>query len=73
MKVTIYCSFDFSTFPFDSNTCNFTFGLNFWSENFMTMTPTTISYKNELTKAGQKPIKGVKNYQAQDNDCLVFN
>ena len=26
LKVTIYCSFDFKTFPFDSHNCDFNFG-----------------------------------------------
>ena len=26
LKVTIYCSFEFKTFPFDSHNCDFNFG-----------------------------------------------
>ena len=45
MKVTIYCSFDFSTFPFDSHECNLSYGLVNFSKYYMDMMPSTVMHK----------------------------
>lgn len=60
MRVTIYCSFDFSPFPFDFHTCNFSFGVNFWSDLNVIMKPAIIIHGKDDTILGQKPIQGVK-------------
>ena len=59
IQVTIYCSFDFSTYPFDSHECNFSFGLNFWSISYIKMKPPTIIHEKEETNLGQKELQGV--------------
>ena len=58
MKVTIYCSFDFSTFPFDLHECNFTYGINSYSESNVHMMPTTLVYKTKQTLFGEPPLLG---------------
>ena len=50
MKVTIYCSFDFSTFPFDSHECNLSYGLVNFSKYYMDMMPSTVMHKKKETK-----------------------
>ena len=59
LRVTIYCSFDFSPFPFDFHTCNFSFGVNFWSDNNVVMKPAMIIHGKDDTMLGKKPIQGV--------------
>ena len=58
MKVTIYCSFDFSTFPFDSHECNVSYGINFLSKYFVLMMPTTVRHKDKEIKLGEPSILG---------------
>ena len=57
-KITIYCSFDFSTFPFDLHECNFTYGINSYSESYVHMMPTTLVYKMKETLLGEPPLLG---------------
>ena len=47
MKVTIYCSFDFKSFPFDSNHCDFTF---FASDTslYLLLNSTKLIYRNKV-------------------------
>ena len=58
MKVTIYCSFDFSTFPFDSHECNLSYGLVNFSKYYMDMKPSTVMHKKKETKLGEPSILG---------------
>ena len=58
MKVTIYCSFDFSTFPFDSHECNLSYGLIFFSKYYIDMMPSTVMHKEKETKLGEPSILG---------------
>ena len=55
-KITIYCSFDFSTFPFDSHECNLAYGVNSFTESDISMMPTTVQYKKKQTVMGDLPI-----------------
>ena len=43
-KVTIYCSFDFSYFPFDSHYCDFNQGLSKHSINYLYLAPAWIRH-----------------------------
>ena len=58
-KITIYCSFDFSTFPFDSHECNVSYGINFLSNYFVLMMPTSVMHKKEERKLGEPSILGM--------------
>ena len=57
-KITIYCSFDFSTFPFDSHECNLSYGTIFFSKYYMDMMPSTVMHKKKETKLGEPSILG---------------
>ena len=57
-KITIYCSFDFSTFPFDSHMCNLTYGINFYSESYIHMMSSTVLHKKKPTVMGEPPLLG---------------
>ena len=57
-KITIYCSFDFSTFPFDSHECNLSYGMINFSKYYMDMMPSTLMHKKKETKLGEPPILG---------------
>ena len=57
-KITIYCSFDFSTFPFDSHECNLSYGIIFFSKNNMDMMPSTVKHNKKETKLGEPSILG---------------
>ena len=59
-KITIYCSFDFSTFPFDSHECNLSYGMIFFSKNHIDMMPSTVKLKKKETKLGEPSILGTK-------------
>ena len=56
VRVTIYCSFDFSTFPFDSHECNLSYGMNFFSETYIHMMNLTVVHKKKQTAMGDLPI-----------------
>ena len=57
-KIAIYCSFDFSTFPFDSHECNLSYGLVNFSKYYMDMMPSTVMHKKQETKLGEPSILG---------------
>ena len=61
-KITIYCSFDFSTFPFDSHECDLLYGMNFFSWLYARMVPATVVHKKKQTKLAEPPLIG-KNCQ----------
>lgn len=56
LKVTIFCSFDFAHFPFDSHFCDFQFGLNGNAERSSKLSPTQIKAQKSQTRFGQEPI-----------------
>ena len=56
MMVTIVCSFDFSSFPFDHHSCNFEFGFSL-SQGFLLLTPTTIIYRESNTRFGHLQLQ----------------
>ena len=58
VKITIYCSFDFSTFPFDSHECNFSYGMNLYSETYIHMTNLTVVHKKKQMVIGEPPLLG---------------
>ena len=58
VKITIYCSFDFSTFPFDSHECNMSYGINFLSKYYIHMMPTIVRHKKQETRLGEPSILG---------------
>ena len=55
-KMTIYCFFDFSTFPFDSHECNLTYGMNSYVESDISMMPTTVQSKTKQAVMGEPPL-----------------
>ena len=61
-KIAIYCSFDFSTFPFDSHECDLLYGMNFFSWLYARMVPATVVHKKKQTKLAESPLIGT-NYQ----------
>ena len=56
LKITIYCSLDFSTFPFDSHECNLAYGVNSFTESDITMMTTTVQHKKKQTVIGEPPL-----------------
>ena len=69
-KIAIYCSFDFSTFPFDSHECDLLYGMNFFSWPYARMVPATVVHKKMQTKMGEPPLIG-KNYQMNISKARV--
>ena len=57
-KIAIYCSFDFSTFPFDSHECNLSYGMNFYGETYIHMMNLTVVHKKKQTVMGELPLLG---------------
>ena len=57
-KITIYCSFDFSTFPFDSHECNLSYGMNFYGETYIHMMNLTVVHKKKQAVMGELPLLG---------------
>ena len=45
LRITIYCSFDFKDFPFDSHDCNINYGSSVLSINLIQLKPTKIRFK----------------------------
>ena len=58
VKVTIYCTFDFSTFPFDSHECNLSYGMNLFSKDYIHMMNLTVVHKKKQTIMGGPPLLG---------------
>ena len=54
--VTFNCDFDFSSFPFDTHVCNFTFGDDIHGIEKILLNSAEIAVGNEFTKPGRKPI-----------------
>ena len=47
-KVTIYCQFDFSHYPFDSHYCNFNHGSAINSIGYLSMLPAWVRYRGKV-------------------------
>lgn len=56
LKVTIYCTFDFSSYPFDSQICDFVYGSVSTPSKKLNLKPAAINFKNSLTKYGQTDL-----------------
>ena len=56
LKVEIYCTFDFTSFPFDSHKCDFNFGASSSYSTVLTLKETILRYKNIKRIFGQGPI-----------------
>ena len=52
LKVTVYCSFDFGNFPFDSHLCRFNFGSSGNADYNLILMPSIILHHDESTKLG---------------------
>ena len=52
LKVTVYCSFDFGNFPFDSHACHFNFGASDNADYNLNLLPSTILHHDKSTKLG---------------------
>ena len=53
LKVTIYCSLDFTNFPFDSHTCDLKFGSSYSTDNALQLDPSPdLHYSNQVVKYG---------------------
>ena len=57
LKVTVYCSFDFKSFPFDSHQCKLNFGLTNYIATTIRLLPLIISYGDVSTSLGQNSIE----------------
>ena len=53
LKITIYCSFDFTSYPFDSHKCDFNFGMKEITSKSMQLNATLVRYMQYTTKYGQ--------------------
>ena len=53
LKVTIYCSFDFKTFPFDSHNCDFNFGSLGIDVERILLNSSRVRYKKQFVWVGQ--------------------
>ena len=65
LKVTIYCSLDFKSFPFDSHQCDLNFGLKDHVISTATLLPLIISYGDVSTSLGQNSIEIVSTHFPQ--------
>ena len=54
IKITIYCTFEFSSYPFDHHQCNFTFGADYSSAGNLVLGPTVILFDESKTSLKQK-------------------
>ena len=52
LKVTVYCSFDFGNFPFDSHACRFNFGASDNADYNLNLLPSTILHHDKSTRLG---------------------
>ena len=52
MKATVYCSFDFGSFPFDEHVCNFNFGASDNADYNTVLLPTEVLHGDLKTKLG---------------------
>lgn len=52
MKATVYCSFDFGSFPFDEHTCNFNFGASDNADYNTVLLPTEVLHGDLKTRLG---------------------
>ena len=57
LKVTVYCSFDFKSFPFDSHQCDLNIGLTNSIVTTTRLLPLIISYGDVSTSLGQNSIE----------------
>ena len=58
LKITIYCSFEFENFPFDSHQCNLSIGVSNYSPNHVELLPLTILYEDHENKKNQQTTFG---------------
>ena len=56
-KVTLYCAFDFTDYPFDSNYCDLEYGPASHFRDSVIMDPTRIRYANTKVNFGEGKIK----------------
>ena len=56
LKVVIYCTFDFSSFPFDSHDCDFNFGASTSYDTVLKLNETILRYKDVKKMHGEGPI-----------------
>ena len=57
LKITTYCPFDFTTFPFDTHQCNLTFGLSSSHYGDYKLLLTNITHENISTMEEGKVVK----------------
>ena len=50
LKITTYCSFDFTSYPFDSHKCDFNFGMKEITSKSMQLNATLVRYMQHTTK-----------------------
>ena len=56
-KVTLYCAFDFTDYPFDSNYCNLEYGPASHFIDSVVMRPTRIRYEGRKVNFGEGKVK----------------
>ena len=57
MKVVVYCTFYFYSYPFDSHECDFNFGASTSYSEVLMLDDLWIRYRKQLHKFGNKPIE----------------
>ena len=56
-QITLYCQFDFNSFPFDSHNCNLSLGIITFDYKTVALSPPLIYHEEFITYYGQEPIK----------------
>ena len=56
LKITIYCSFEFTKFPFDSHECDLNYAMASYMVKTVKLLPPNLKFDNITTKKGQKGI-----------------
>ena len=56
LKVEIYCTFDFTSFPFDSHECDFKFGASSSYSTVLILNEPWVRYKDEKREFGEGPL-----------------
>lgn len=56
LKVTLYCSFDFSSFPFDQHECSLNFGAFDVAYSKLVLNPPIVNQEDKSVKLGDAPM-----------------
>ena len=56
LKVEIYCTFDFTSFPFDAHECDFKYGASSSYSTSLILNEAWVRYKDEKREFGEGPL-----------------